>query len=87
MNKEIYNKVAEELAISPKVIEEAYRSFWRFVKTKISELPLEEISTKEEFEKLRTNFNIPSLGKLSCTYEKIENKKKIKEFKDGRVEE
>ena len=86
MNKEIYNKVAKELSLPPKVIEEAYRSFWRFIKSKISELPLEEITTKEEFDNLRTNFNIPSLGKLSCTYEKIENRKKIKKFKDGRVE-
>ena len=26
--------------------------------------------TEEEFESLKTNFNLPSLGKLNCTYER-----------------
>jgi hypothetical protein len=39
-------------------------------------LPLKEDLTDEEFNELRTNFNIPSLGKLHCTlgrYRAIKN--------------
>ena len=62
--------VSEELDISYEVVLEAYRSFWRFIRENISELPFKQDITEEEFNKLRTNFNIPSLGKLSCNYDR-----------------
>ena len=31
---------------------------------------------EEDFSKLKTNFNIPSLGKLTCTYERMLGVKK-----------
>jgi len=72
----MYKKVAEELQIPQEVVQEAYYSFWRFIRDKINELPLKEDLTEEEFNSLRTNFNIPSLGKLTCTYEEYCNAKK-----------
>ena len=45
------------------------------IKTTIEALPLKEDLTEEEFSKLRTNFNIPSLGKLSCTLNKYKGTK------------
>jgi hypothetical protein len=32
--------------------------------------PLKENLCEEDFKKLRLNFNIPSLGKLICTYDR-----------------
>lgn len=85
MNSLIYKKVSEELGIEEKVVKKAYESFWEFIKTTISSLPLSDNLTYEEFKQLRTNFNIPSIGKLSCTYEKYSKVKKAKEYKYGRV--
>lgn len=82
-------QIAEELNIPLEVVKEVYLSFWRFVKQKIGELPLNEDLSEEEFKKLRTSFNIPSLGKLSCGYERMkrvkESKKYIRRNKNGEL--
>lgn len=76
---DIRRKLSEELNIPEEVVEAAYKSFFEFIREKISELPLKENLTEEDFDKLRTNFNIPSLGKLHCTYERyIGMKERIK---------
>lgn len=63
-------KLSKELNLPQEVIEKTYRAYWYFIRQKISELPLKEDLTKEEFLKLKkTNFNVPHLGKLYCTYE------------------
>lgn len=73
-------QIAEELDIPLDVIKEVYLSFWRFIKEKIRELPLNEDLSEEEFKKLRTSFNIPSLGKLSCSYERMKRVKNTKNY-------
>ena len=37
---------------------------------------LKENLNEEDFAKLRTNFNIPSIGKLTCTYDRMLGMKK-----------
>lgn len=76
---EAIKQVSIELGLPPQVVKEAYESFWTFIRNSIKALPLKEDLSKEEFDKLRTNFNVPSLGKLSCTYDRfIGIKKKLK---------
>ena len=70
MKKDIILSVSKDLGISPDVVEKVYKAYWLYIKTTIEALPLKEDLTEEEFSKLRTNFNIPSLGKLSCTLDK-----------------
>lgn len=86
MNKNNINKVAEELGLPREVVRAAYNSFWEYIKATIKELPLKENLTEEEFDKLQTNFNIPSIGKLSCTKDRYKNIKDrfnyIKNLKD-----
>ena len=60
--------VANKLELPREVVKEAYESYWKYIRCTISELPLKDDLSEEEFNKLRTNFNIPSIGKLSCTY-------------------
>lgn len=69
-------EVSKELNIPVEVVNAAYNSYWIFIRQTIQDLSLKEDITEEEFSKLKTNFNIPSLGKLSCTYDKIESVKK-----------
>lgn len=71
MNDEIYQEVANKLGFPKEVIKLAYLSYWKFIRSTIKDLPLKEDLSKEEFSLLRTNFNIPSLGKLNCTYDRI----------------
>ena len=76
---EAIKQVSIELGLPPQVVKEAYESFWTFIRNNIKALPLKEDLSKEEFDKLRTNFNVPSLGKLSCTYDRfIGVKKRLK---------
>lgn len=68
--KKLLNKLSKELNLPEEVIEKYYKAYWIFIKTKIEELPLKEDLNEEKFSRLRTNFNIPNLGKLSCTYKR-----------------
>ena len=87
MNKDILNNVSRTLGISPDVIEKVYKAYWLYIKTTIEALPLKDNLNEEEFLKLRTNFNIPSIGKLSCTYARYkaikDRYKHIKKLRDG----
>ena len=73
---DIIDKVSEELDLPKEVVDKTYKAFWLFVKKSIQLLPLKENLNEEEFAKLKTNYNIPSLGKLSCTYDRMLRVKK-----------
>lgn len=70
MYSDIVKNLSKEMDIPEEVIDAAYKSFYKFIRESIVKLPLKENLTEEEFNKLRTNFNIPSLGKLHCTYDR-----------------
>ena len=76
MYSEVIKQVSTELGLPPKVVKEAYESLWTFIRNNIKALPLKEDLSKEEFDKLRTNFNVPSIGKMSVTWERYLGKKK-----------
>ena len=78
--KNLYKQLAEEMHIPVEVVEYAYKTYWKFIRKTIQELPLKEDLSEEEFAKLKTNFNIVSLGKLSCTYDRYLKKKKQLEY-------
>lgn len=66
--KDIINKVSEELDLPKELVENTYKAYWNFIKDTIEELPLKTELTQKDYNKLKTNINIPSLGKLHCTY-------------------
>lgn len=86
--KEIVAKVSKEIDIPEDVVATAYRSYFQFIRTVITDLPLKNDITEEEFNNLRTSFNLPSLGKLYTTYQDICNVKKryeiIKKIKNDK---
>lgn len=85
----IYEQVCRETGASSRVVENVFKSYWLFLKGRIEKLPFEKTLDEEEFNQLSTSFNIPSIGKLYCTYENYkktkERFKNIKETKHGRV--
>lgn len=77
---DIIGKVSQEMDIPLEVVNTAYKSYWKFIKQTIQSLPLKDDISEEEFAKLRTNFNIPSLGKLTCTFDRMVGVKKRFEY-------
>ena len=77
---DVIGKVSEELNIPKEVVSLAYRSYWSFIKQTIQSLPLKNDIDEEEFAGMRTNFNIPSLGKMSCTFDRMVGVKKRFEY-------
>ena len=73
---DIISKVSQEMGLLPEVVDTAYKSYWKFIKQTIQSLPLKDDISEKDFTKLRTNFNIPSLGKLTCTFDRIMGIKK-----------
>jgi hypothetical protein len=86
--QEVLNRVANKLNIPVEVVKEAYESYWEYIRNTISELPLKEDLSEEEFNKLRTNFNVPSIGKLACPYDRYkaikDRYKHIKKLRDAK---
>lgn len=84
---DIIGKVAKEVNIPVEVVDKAYKSYWEFIKQTIQSLPLKDDINEEEFAKLRTNFNIPSLGKMSCTFDRMiwvkKRHNRIKKLENG----
>lgn len=76
MYKQFAKQLSKELDIPEEVVREAYNSYWVFVRESIKALPLKEDLSEKEFSKLRTNFNVPSLGKLNCVYQRYKGVRK-----------
>lgn len=65
---DIISKVSEDLNLPRELVENVYKAYWIFIRDTIEKLPLKTELTQDEYVNLRTNINIPSLGKLHCTY-------------------
>lgn len=68
--KDIINQVSRDLNLSPDTVNKVYKAFWKYIRDYIQNLPLKDSINEQEFSQLKLNFNIPSLGKLTCTYKK-----------------
>ena len=83
--EETLNRLSRELKIPVDEILNIYKAYWKFIKTNIESLPLKEDLDEETFNKLKTNFNIPKIGKLHCTYPRYKTVKLInKKIEDAK---
>ena len=88
--QDIINKASEQLNLPVEIVDKTYKAYWFYIKQTIQSLPLRDNMNldQNEFSKLHTNFNIPSIGKLACTYDRIQNLKKrykiLKNLKEKR---
>lgn len=78
--EEILNNVANDLQLPVDLVRNTYRAYWQFIRDTIQSLPLKEDLSEEEFNNLKINFNIPSLGKLYCTRDRYLGVKKRFEY-------
>lgn len=70
---DIIDKVSKDTGLPFDIVYNTYKAFWLYIKSYIKELPLKEGITEEQFSNIKTNFNIPSLGKLGCIYTRYRN--------------
>ena len=73
---DIISKVSEELNLPRELVENTYKAYWIFIRDTIEELPLKTELSQERYGNLRTNINIPSIGKLYVTWNRLVGCKK-----------
>ena len=80
-------KVARNLSVDYKLVEQVYKSYWFFIKEHVSSLPLRDLS-QEEYDSTISNINLPFLGKLYVDYNKLAKyQEQRKLYKDVKAEE
>ena len=56
-------------------IEKVYNKYFCFIKINIEKNNIINIDTEEDLLKIKTNFNLPTLGKIGCSMKKIRAQK------------
>ena len=74
--EEIVSGVADSLGLDKRLVDRAYKAYWKAVRKHIESLPLMENLSDEQFLALRPNVNIPSIGKLYVTLDRYRRMKK-----------
>jgi hypothetical protein len=81
---EVIENLSKELGLPVDIISKTYSTYWRTIKKHIESIPLKESGIEnlsdEEFKNLKTNINIPSLGKMYVTKDKVIKAKKQLEY-------
>lgn len=67
---------SHELGIPSELVWRVYRAYWLAIKQVVQALPLKEDLTEEDFSQLRVSINIPSLGKLYSSYDRVQGVKR-----------
>lgn len=74
--KQIIKQVAKELNLPEDLVRNTYKSYWKVIKQIIESKQIKSLDNKllsqEEFNNNIININIPSIGKLNCTYDKYQ---------------
>lgn len=68
---------AQSTGLDRRIVDRTYRAYWRVIREYIESLPLKDELTDEEFQKLRPNVNIPSIGKLYVTQDRYRRMKRV----------
>ena len=74
--KQIIKQVAKELNLPEDLVRNTYKSYWKVIRQIIESNNIkyskDSILTANEFNSKQININIPSIGKLNCTYGKYQ---------------
>ena len=69
----VLDQVSNKLNLSKDFVDKVYKSYWLSIKEHIQSLPLKDTKDEAIFNNLKININIPSIGKLYTTQERIQN--------------
>ena len=74
--KQIIKQVSKELNLPEDLVRNTYKSYWKVIRQIIESNNIkyskDSILTAKEFNSKQMNINIPSIGKLNCTYDKYQ---------------
>ena len=74
--KQVIKQVAKELNLPEDLVRNTYKSYWKVIRQIIESNNIkyskDSILTANEFNSKQMNINIPSIGKLNCTYDKYQ---------------
>ena len=78
---------SHKLGLPSELVGKVYRAYWLAIKQAIQALPLKEDLTEDDFSELRVSVNVPSLGKLYSSYDRVQGVKKrfkyLQQIKDN----
>lgn len=77
--KALIHRIGLKYNLQDSVVNKVINSPYQFTRETIKNLELENITTEEEFNKLKTNFIYLYLGKLYTSYDKYVKNKNLKE--------
>ena len=69
----VLDQVSNKLNLPKDFVDKVYKSYWLSIKEHIQSLPLKDTKDETVFNNLKININIPSIGKLYITQERIQN--------------
>lgn len=69
----VLDQVSNKLNLPKDFVDKVYKSYWLSIKEHIQSLPLKDTKDETVFNNLKININIPSIGKLYTTQERIQN--------------
>lgn len=69
-------KLSQELELPEDIITKVYLSFWKSIQKVIEDIPLKNDLSEEDFKQYRTSVNLPSIGKLNCSFEHYQKVKR-----------
>lgn len=72
--------VADSLGLPKEVVDKTYKAYWKAIRQHIKSLPLKDNISDEDFLKLKTSVNIPSIGKLYIPLEKYQKSKERHQY-------
>lgn len=78
--KRIIKLVSIETKLPESTVEVIYRAYWKFIRDTFESIPLKEINSEEEFNQYKTSINLPSLGKMYTTWDKIEKYRRRRNY-------
>lgn len=81
INNSIIKSLTKKHECEQKQITEVINSPFSFIRNITKTFDFTEIKTKEELEKMNTNFNIPRIGKLYANYYNIKRINDVKRSK------
>ena len=82
-----YRKTARYFSVDPKLVENVYKSYWKFIRETVSSKSIKEIS-EEEFDSSNMNINLPYLGKLYADKNQLHKyKKQLNYYRNVKIKE
>lgn len=77
---DIIKQLSKQLCLPESVIRNTYLAYWTFIRDTIESMKFPQGITEEQFNNMRTSFNIPNIGKLYCSYKRYKNIYNRKKF-------